>query len=353
MAHKFDIGTFHPDDDKNRAVSLASTSTHSSAQDVAPARGRAEQYMPTTRRQAESEHSLQSSLASDLRATAPEFVPYPTVATQENAQPAPVPRLDPTTDLLGDMKYELDAYGIPWYYYMYQVQFAFDQGFQQGKSRSPKKVQQKKHPHTSSAADTYPEGAKGKATNNESGQGQQRTSAMLPPTSTVPLAEKRAQQQRESVTETMDASQNEPLTVAKRAVSPFAVQKALIDRHIPYPNARVTEVPVPGIDLTTIRNVGLPQNGYSSNTMPNRCKSNTNARRNHRRSDNGLYSYRGRGVAGLRMAETVPFPTPVAPQGRPVSTVGSEACGMIDIVYAAERIGGEACHECEPDHPLD
>jgi hypothetical protein len=320
MAHNFDIGTFHPDDDKNRAASNASTSTHSSAQNAAPARGRAEHYEPTARRQAESEHSLQSSLASDLRATAPEFVPYPSVTTPKIAQPAPAPQLDPTTDLLGDMKYELDAYGTPWYYYMYQVQFAYDQGFQQGKSRSPKKVRQKKQ-HPSSSADSHAQKPNSKATNNEGGNGEQRTTAMLPPTSTLPLAEQRAQQQRENNTETND-----------RPISPFAAQKALIDRHIPYPNARVTEVPISGIDITTIRNVGLPS-----------------TRRRTHRSDNGLYSYRGRGVPGLRMADTIPFPPPVAPQGRPVQSAGEEACGRIDIVYAMERVGGEACLECEVD----
>jgi hypothetical protein len=138
---------------------------------------------------------------------------------------------------------------------------------------------------------------------------------------TLPLAEQRAQQQRENNTETND-----------RPISPFAAQKALIDRHIPYPNARVTEVPISGIDITTIRNVGLPS-----------------TRRRTHRSDNGLYSYRGRGVPGLRMADTIPFPPPVAPQGRPVQSAGEEACGRIDIVYAMERIGGEACLECEVD----
>jgi hypothetical protein len=67
------------------------------------------------------------------------------------------------------------------------------------------------------------------------------------------------------------------------------------------------------------------------------------------------------------MHDTVPFPHPIAPQGRPMGgydgnatnvpeyrqAVGSEACGVVELVTAAERVGGEACNKCEPDHPME
>jgi hypothetical protein len=173
--------------------------------------------------------------------------------------------------------------------------------------------------------------------------------------------EQRAQLQRDGVVETIEGPHSDGASAEQRSSSPFAAQKEIIDRQFPYRNATVTDCPVPGIDLTTIRNVGLsdrshamsPQNGYQT-TMPTRGHKNPNVRRNHHRSDNGLYSYRGRGAAGFRMADIIPFPTPVAPQGRPInSNMVEEGCGLVDIIYAAERIGGEACHDCEPDHPLD
>jgi len=71
------------------------------------------------------------------------------------------------------------------------------------------------------------------------------------------------------------------------------------------------------------------------------------------------------------MHDTVPFPNPIPPQGRRINGfndnprsnathvpdykpfVGSEACGVADVAFAAERVGGEACNKCDPDHPLE
>lgn len=347
MAHNLELGPLPRNEDQLRARSASSASRLGRAQDATSVRGRAEQYVPVIRRQAVSEHSLDSSLASELRATATEFVPYP-----ENSSSAPekvdISQLDPTTDLLGPVKYELDPYGVPWFYYMYQVQFAFDQGYQKGRSRSPKKTRQKKQ-FSSGASNTdlrtqkVPAMAPAPYTHQE----QQRISTMPPPVSTVPLAEQRAQQLNADT----ETTANDGMTPS----SPFAAQKAIIDRHFPYRNATVTDRPVPGIDLTTIRNVGLPHGPrpMDQNTMPVRGNNYPNAGRNYR-SDNGLYTYRGRGAAGLRMADTVPFPAPVAPQGRPAnSNAPGEGCGLVEIIYGAERIGGEACQDCERDHPLD
>ncbi|KAH5293845.1 hypothetical protein HBI12_228290 [Parastagonospora nodorum] len=335
MAHNLELGSLRRNEDQHRTRSASSASRLGSARDAASGRGR-------------TEH-----LASELRATATEFVPYPANSSSAPEKPGPekvdISQLDPTTDLLGPVKYELDPYGIPWFYYMYQVQFAFDQGYQKGRSRSPKKTRQKKqYSSSASTADLRIQKAPTMAPALDSYQEQQRISIMPPPVSTVPLAEQRAQQQLSTDTEAIENDGTTPY-------SPFAAQKAIIDRHFPYRNATVTDRPVPGIDLTTIRNVGLPHGSrpMHQNTMPVRGNNYSNARRNYR-SNNGLYTYRGRGAAGLRMADTVPFPAPVAPQGRPAgSNAPGEGCGLVDIIYGAERIGGEACQDCERDHPLD
>jgi hypothetical protein len=358
MAHGYDIGTFRQNGDHGDVATATSSFAHNTIQTLVPVRGRAEQFIPNARRQGESEHSLQSNLASDLRATAPEFVPRPpSPGGQDDKNASPTNQIDPTTDLLGPRKYELDMYGIPWYYYMYQVQFAYNQGFQKGRSKSPKKTRQKKHRlSVSSLVDApYEIKANGAAASFTPGQEHQSISDMPPPASTVSLSEQRAQKQRDNLVDVVSSTETRPtdrISITERPFSPFAAQKEMIDRQNAFRDFAVTDRLPVGVDLTTIRNVGLPQNDQP-NTMPNRSH-NYNGPRRHNRSDNRLYTYRGRGVAGIRIQDTVPFPSPVPPQGRPTrSIVGSEACGTIDIVYAAERIGGEACHDCEPDHPLE
>ncbi|KAF1952870.1 hypothetical protein CC80DRAFT_495009 [Byssothecium circinans] len=71
-----------------------------------PARGRGNEFAPKNREQTQSQHSLHS-INSELRATAPEFVPNAPL-------PAPAPRVP--YDPLGP-----DRNGIPWCYYMYPV----------------------------------------------------------------------------------------------------------------------------------------------------------------------------------------------------------------------------------------
>jgi hypothetical protein len=351
MADHFDTGTLLQNDGHEDGTTAAPSLVHESIEASTPVRGRSGHFIPTARRQEESEHSLQSSLASDLRATAAEFVPHPPPSEcQEKTETSPPTQVDPTTDLLGPMKYELDMYGIPWYYYMYQVQFAYDQGYQKGRSKSPKKTRKKQH-HTlvTSATDAPRQPRTSEAlTSVVPQQEQQSSSSMPPPASTVPLAEQRAQRQREDA----EAQQNRGPITSERPFSPFAAQKELIDRQYAFSGFTVTDRLPPGIDLTTIRNVTLHRNDLP-NIMSNRDQNGNDSRRQNR-SNNGLYNYRGRGTAGVRMQDTVPFPNPMPPQGRPAnSVVGSEACGTIDIVYAAERVGGMACHDCEPDHLLD
>lgn len=337
MAHNVDIGTFNkgkePLDAHDTEVALVDASFDSTS----PVRGRAAQFVPTPRRQAESsEHSLHSSLSSDLRATAPEFVPYPSASAQQESTAASAPQqLEPPTDLLGPMKYELDMYGIPWFYYMYQVQIAYEQGFQTGRAKSPKKPRQKKT--NPARAQTSAEASKP--------PNKQHSSSMPPPASTVPLAEQRAQ--RLSELSNVEGA-FEPHDGDGR-ITPFREQNDLIDAHSALGNMVITDRPLPGIDVTSIRNVPEgPRHAMQPHHRNQHRRSNT-------RSDNGLYTYHGRGMPmGLRMHDTAPFPAPVPPPGRPVRvTDPGRGCGVVDIVYAAENVGGDACFDCEPDHPLD
>jgi hypothetical protein len=364
MAHNFDLGTFRQIEMHVDNTSTASVHTRTNTRDPSPDRGRAKQLVPHTHRQEESEHSLQSSLGSDLRATAPEFVPLPPPSTSLEAKdPTLKPQIDASTDLLGSMAFDLDMYGIPWFYYMYQVQVAYNQGFQNGRSRSPKKFRQKKQKSfVSPPSDTYQPAAP--VLEQTSEQVQRRMSIVPPPASMVHLSEQRAQQKRddpaENVVVSIETSSLHETAAGDRAYSPFATQKALIARQAALGDT--ANVPRnPNVDITTIRNVALPcerrntpvLNNYPK-TMPNRGGHYNEHRRYYNRSDNGLYSYGSRGTVCVPMHHTVPFPTPMPPQGRPVySMLGSEACGMVDIVVAAERGGGEACHTCEPDHPLE
>ncbi|KAF2029478.1 hypothetical protein EK21DRAFT_67566 [Setomelanomma holmii] len=304
---------------------------------------------------------MQSSLGSDLRATAPDFIPRAQTESDSGYnESAVITRIDAPTDVLGSKAFELDMYGIPWFYYMNQVQFAYQQGFHNGRMRPPKKSHRKKnrspamspagaHPFT----DDTTVGIAGESN-------QQRVSDMPPPTSTLPLAEQRSRQERkDSVsgrhTPSTTKQDNAP-SEEDRSYSPFAAQKALITQQNALRNT--TNIPrAPNVDLTSIRNVALPsgpgimpvQNGYNT-TLPYR--EHPNSRRNYNRSDNGLYSYGGRGMVGVPM-QNIAFPDPIPPQGRPVGISRSEACGVVDITVAAERAGGDACNACAPDHPLD
>lgn len=325
-------------------------------------RGRTEHFVPTARRQAESEPSLKSGLTSDLRATAPDFVPHTTPSVgPDSAEVKPGPPAGSIAQFLGPVKYELDMYGLPWAYYMYQVQLAYDQGFRTGRSRSPKKIRQKKHRSSvSSPAD---------ATQIEKVHGQQSLDAarsMPPPMSTVPLSVQRAQKQQDGAIENANgatgSSQAGDACAESRSASPFSAQRELIDRYNAFHGLTVTDRFPPEVDLTTIRNVGLPDGPRTAplqanltNTMPSRSRpSYTNNRRFNNRSDNGLYTHHNRGVAGMRLHDTVPFPDPVPPQGRPVgSVVANETCEAAMVAYAAERVAGETCYGCEPDHPLE
>jgi hypothetical protein len=355
MAHNLDLGTFSKRNASQGTIREPSIHANTSTRDPSPVRGRAEQFVPTVRRQVDSEHSLQSSLGSDLRATAAEFVPgAPPSADSEVTDPSPTSPADSSVDLLGATAFDLDMYGIPWFYYMYQVQSAYNQGFQNGRARSPKKFRQKKQrASVSSPADAQQ--PQWPVAQPVSEQEQHWMSTMPPPASTVPLSEQRAQHKYDNSVKNIVASiesshtDQPPAINHDRAYSPFAAQKALIAQQVPL---RIN-TNVPRVDITSIRNVPMRQSPGYQNSMPN-CNGGqfNGARRFYGRGDNGLYSYGSRGVP---IQETVPFPTPMPPQGRPVgvSVVGSEACGNVQVLVAAERGGGPGCFECEPDHGHD
>ncbi|KAH7066298.1 hypothetical protein BKA63DRAFT_425784 [Paraphoma chrysanthemicola] len=364
LAHGFDLGTLRSDMSHPRIASRTPSTATVDTRDVSPTRGR-------------SEH-----LGSDLRATAPAFVPHtPAESESGPSKASSAATVDPAIDLLGAQAFELDMYGIPWFYYMNQVQFAYQQGFHNGRARSPKKFRARKNrlSDSSPASPHLPD--QGQATGPPAGPSGPRLSEMPPPASTVPLAEQRARQQRDSsatghrTPSTSNTSENG--FGQEQYCSPFSAQKKIIDEQQALRNTTNT-TRGPALDLTSIRNVAPPHTsgnlqayGGYNNTLPNR--NNFNARRFFNRSDNGLYSYGGRGTVGVPV-QNIAFPDPVPPQGRPTAPHGnmqienatatnelcqgyrqirgSEACGMVDIIIAAERGGGQACNACVPDHPL-
>ncbi|KAF2822411.1 hypothetical protein CC86DRAFT_357233 [Ophiobolus disseminans] len=339
MAHNLDAGSFRVNSDATSAV-LSRTVDGTDACSVVP-------------RRTGSTHSLQSSGASDLRATAPEFIPCGASKTSAVTKAViPTPSADPTTDLLGDQKFELDMYGIPWFYYMYQVQFAYNQGFHYGRSRSPKKFGRKKHRSslTPPIATESMQYASGPAADSISGRD------MPPPVSTISLAEQRAQQKHHN--STREVSPHDGASAGDQMFPAFTAQQDVIARETRLVDT--TNMPRgPAVDLSTCRNVPpfagtrntAPQADYY-NTMP--ARGYHNSRHHFNRSDNGLYSYGGRGTTGVPMHDTAPFPNPIPPQGRPNGGFNDNPpCGAVDVVFAAERVGGEACNVCEPDHPLD
>ncbi|KAH7092512.1 hypothetical protein FB567DRAFT_239426 [Paraphoma chrysanthemicola] len=376
------FGTFRSDTWHPHIASRTPSSATVAPRDLSPTSGRSEQYVPTGHRQAESVHSLPSSLGSDLRATAPEFVPHvPAESDTGPLKASSAATVDPAADLLGAQAFELDMYGIPWFYYMNQVQFAYQQGFHNGRARSPKKFRARKNRLSVSSPAGPHLSDQGHATGAPPGPSEPRLSEMPPPASTVPLAEQRSRQQRDSSAtgrRTPSASNtSENGSNQEQSYSPFSAQKREIDEQQALRNT--TNTPRgPALDLTSIRNVAplhtsgnLQAYGGYKNTLPNR--NNFNARRFFNRSDNGLYSYGGRGTVGVPM-QNIAFPDPIPPQGRPAGPHGtlqlgnapapnapmlgyrqirgSEACGTVDIIIAAERGGGQACNACVPDHPL-
>jgi hypothetical protein len=318
-------------------------------QDDSPVRGRSAQYSPCIRRATASEVS---SLASDLRATATEFVPSQKDVPTEHA----------TTDHASQISilpgmYALDGYGIPWFYHMYPVPWIFPPTFQHGRSKSPKKFRHRKQrlsisspiEHKQIKAELFPF----------------IEAPAMPGIENVTLSQPSAGAHQEPptpelqglTTASSDASVAVAMLYEQPAAGPFSNQFDMIAHQAALQN-RISTLRPHYTDLATIRNVpahnALHQvHGQGHSPIPSR-------RQHHRYAGNGLYG--GRGNVGLPLYATVPFPDPVPPLGRPTEgygrdpkayfgySVGTKACGTIDVERAAEHGGGKACNTCEPDH---
>lgn len=326
--------------------------------------------MLSVTRQSQSRNSIQSSLGSDLRATAPEFVPRaaPRISSGSfSAHGTIAAQLKQATDSI-DL-FGLDTHGIPWMYYMYPIHFAYEQGFRNGRLRSPKKYKQKKlgasvtSPNQNHQPKYDAPGIQAKGlTASLSERPYDQASENLMPLPSVPMHQQGSVKQENSQP-CLPPHGIETNSHIEGPNPPFSDQINMITQQ-----TRLCDLTnnnmfrTSNVDLTMIQNVGLP-NGPQNMHSSKHYKVPRNYHRGARRyTGNGLYG--GRGTVGLPMEATVPFPDPVPPPGRPgqgafrngsprqnlSNTVGTEACGRIDILMAAERGGGEACNACAPDH---
>jgi hypothetical protein len=380
MAHTLPIGILHLNTNQDNATPASPNQANDAANNGSPVRGRRDWYVLNVRRQADSEHSTQSSLGSDLRPDAPAFVPG--VATDAAPTTTPfLPAPDDTTLVslaslqdrpgLPDVSM-LDPDGIPFMWYMMQTQFAYEQGFRNGRLRSPKKFKPKKQRSSiSSPNDAQPQLSNravpivgpNSTTPPSAAVKQRMTSAELMPPPPLPTNRRQAQEdnRREN---SHPGMQNQP-DAPKAANQPFSSQLNFIAEQAALRNRTNTHHNSPrhfnvGIDLTTVRNVGFPSG--PRNMMPHGPTYYTVPRHRHH-PNNGLYGGRGNAV-GVPMDATAPFPNPVPPQGRPDHgqihggaqesfgghTIGKEACGTVNLAVTTELMGGAACNACAPDH---
>lgn len=136
----------------------------------------------------------------------------------------------------------------------------------------------------------------------------------------------------------------------------FSSQLDMIERQAALQPKSNTVQP-PRVDLTAIRNVPTKDDFLQSRSQDHQA---VPSRRKQRHVDNGLYG--GRGIVGMPIHATAPFPTPVAPMGRPTQysgrnydtyvgyTMGTHGCGTVEVETAAEYGGGQACNACDPGH---
>lgn len=379
MAHNLFIGTFHIRNAEDEATTqhTRALTPNSTVAKIPSESAPSDQKIRRT--------SIQSSHTSDLRPTAEDFVPkFLQTSHLDNASTVADAQTMTISDLTLPKLEELDMYGIPWYYYMYQVQFAYNEGYHYGRSRSPKKWKPRKQRPAQEADQGI--GAPGPSRSidqaKRASKSQEASRADIPPqTPATPPAAQQAQDQPEqpkpSAVEQLEAES----AGEGRSSSPFANQMAFISSQVPPHDLTNIQRGTP-TDLTTIRNVGsrnaVPNPGNSSHnsssTLSYRNQGFAPSRRNFNRSDNGLYTHGRRGNVGLPI-DTMPFPAPVPPQGRPSSEdvpgpftygragggrtdiqyqkfVGNKACGMINVISASECIGGPPCNDCYPDHPM-
>ncbi|KAG9193067.1 hypothetical protein G6011_03102 [Alternaria panax] len=369
MAHNLDLGNLNLEARREEPASTSTDHINDAAGNVTSVRGRSEWYVPHERKQGNSGRSTQSSTGS-LRATAAEFVPKAPSISSPIEVPTNITPPASSHDLAGlPDATVLDRNGIPFLWYMYGVQFAYEQGYRNGRPKSPKKFKQ---PRKQGASLSSPVGSpqpSSKAvliTNPRpaiplSAAAKQRFTSvdLMPP---PPLPTNRRHE--ESLQENYDTGFNQDksiLHIAEAGASqPFANQLNMVSEQNALSNRTNSNAPRHfNVDLTTMRNVGFPSG--PRNMCPPTY--HTVPRHGHRNSrGNGLYG--GRGNAGVPIDATAPFPEPVPPQGRSDQgraygappfdysgyMIGKESCGLVKIAVATERGGGEPCNACAPDH---
>ena len=376
MAYNFNIGNLNLRANQDDAASTTSDRVYGPEADTSPVRGRSEWYVPGSRRQRDSARSTHSSMGSDLRATAAEFFPQPASSvvpkepfTAPEFVPQTITPTEPFTTTVDGMPFRdvsglpemtmLDRNGIPFLWYMYGVQFAYEQGFRNGRPKSPKKVRPKKQRSTlSSPTDaTNPPSSGDSAVGSSSlapglTEGTRRlTSAELMPP--PPLSAHRRQENHNPENARGSLQKQDSKVGNVETKQSFANQFDIIER--------TTLANRTNINASRSSNSVLPS-GPRNMQLPTY---HTIVRRDnrYRHPGNGLYGGRGN-AAGIPMDATAPFPNPVAPQGRVGKaqveggastdysryTIGREACGMIRIDEAMEKIGGLTCHACDPGH---
>ncbi|KAI4952363.1 hypothetical protein J4E91_002832 [Alternaria rosae] len=367
MAHNLDIGSLNLNTQQDEPV--ASFTNHvDDVENASSSKGRSERYVPSERNQADSGRSSQSSMGSDLRATATEFVPQlPTTTSPIDATTENTP-LSPSRDLAGLPEATvLDRNGVPFLWYMYGVQFAYEQGYRNGRPKSPKKwkTPRKQRTSVSSPADAPPYSSKavpianpGPATPLSAASKQRMTSAEPPPPPPLP-ARPRQETHQENYHPGSSRMRSTPQVLEPSPNQPFAHQLGLIAERTAL-NSRTNSNAPRHFSVNPQPWVGFPS-GPRNAHPPTYYTVPRHGHRNNR--GNGLYGGRGN-AAGVPIDATAPFPNPTAPQGRPDQrqtyepaavdypdyTIGKECCGLVNITVATERAGGEPCNACAPDH---
>jgi hypothetical protein len=362
IAHNSDIGS----SDLNAQQDEAASADPVEFDNASSSRGRSERYVPSERKQANSGGSSQSSMGSDLRATAAEFVPQP--PTTGPVDPTIGSAFQaPTLDVAGlpDASV-LDRNGVPFLWYMYGVQFAYEQGFRNGRPKSPKKYKppRKQRTSVSSPADAAHPFSKAvpitnpqPSTPRSAAARQRMTSAELMPPLPLPTNRRQEETRQENYQPGPNSGRFESQEFEPGPNQPFAYQLNLIAEQTALANRTNSNAP---------RHFGVnPYVGFPSGPRnmhpPTYYTVPRNGHRNNR--GNGLYGGRGN-AAGVPIDATALFPSPVAPQGRPDQrqtyntppvdyseyTIGKESCGLVNITVATERGGGEPCNACAPDH---
>lgn len=234
--------------------------------------------------------------------------------------------------------YSLDGYGIPWFYHMYPVPWPVAPSLAKGRSRSPRKFKpRKQRSNLGESEQTQRDAMK----NKDSGEGAFGSRLPKDLQSSTPGKDHLAAPAGGS---SGKANLSDATNIAAISGNAFSAQLDEVTR----PTAlrqNINTTQLPQGDLTAIRNVPL-EDAQGHGTSPTR-------RQRLRQAGNGLYG--GRIQAGVPLHATAPFPDPVAPMGRPSEgygryKIGSQACGTIYIEMAAEQVGGQACHGCQPDH---